>query len=173
MKRTSADSMRRALTMAPLLWAALPAFAADNEASPGASRSSRTIELPRAHAVPGGVALFALGTSAEPPSVRYNQQPVLVVHDGAQWTAVLGIALSATPGPATLQVQRASDAVTLLHFEIEPFRYAEQRLKVAPGQVDLSKADLARYERERVHLAQVAATFSATPPATLRMLQPT
>ncbi|HEY9067603.1 MAG TPA: peptidoglycan DD-metalloendopeptidase family protein [Burkholderiaceae bacterium] len=131
------------------------------------------IELPRAHVVPGGVALFALGASAEAPSVRYNQQPVLVVHDGTQWTAVLGIALSATPGPATLQVQRGSAAATSLPFEIEPFRYAEQRLKVAPGQVDLSKADLARYERERVHLAQVAATFSATPPSTLRMLQPT
>jgi murein DD-endopeptidase MepM/ murein hydrolase activator NlpD len=73
-----------------------------------------------------------------------------------------------------LQVQRGSAAGNeAVRLEVAPFRYAEQRLKVAPGKVDLSKADLARYERERVHLAAVAATFSATPPPTLRLLQPT
>jgi murein DD-endopeptidase MepM/ murein hydrolase activator NlpD len=51
-------------------------------------------------------------------------------------------------------------------------RYAEQRLKVAPAQVDLSAEDLARYERERAHLAGVIATFSEEVPATLRMRQP-
>lgn len=136
--------------------------------------AAHSIELPREHRVPGGVATVPLGASAEPPNVRFNDQPVLVVKDGPQWTAVLGIALAATPGPATLQVQRggAADSETL-RFEVAPYRYAEQRLKVAPGKVDLSKADLARYERERVHLAAVAATFSAAPPATLRLLQPT
>ena len=135
---------------------------------------AQAIELPREHRVPGGVATVPLGASAEPPSVRFNDQPVLVVKDGPQWTAVLGIALAATPGSAALQVQRGGGADNeTLRFEVAPFRYAEQRLKVAPGKVDLSKDDLARYERERVHLAAVAATFSATPPATLRLLQPT
>jgi len=133
------------------------------------------VELPREHRVPGGVATIALGASAEPPSVRVDNRPVLVVKDGTQWTAVVGIGLGAAPGPMTLQVQRSSHAQSneSLRLEIAPFRYAEQRLKVAPGKVDLSKADLARYERERVHLAAVAATFSETPPQTLRLLQPT
>ena len=52
-------------------------------------------------------------------------------------------------------------------------RYAEQRLKVAPGHVELSPEDLARYEREREHLARVAATFSDAPPSSLRLAQPT
>ena len=137
--------------------------------------AAHAIELPREHRVPGGVAMIALGASAEPPRVRFNDQPVLVVKDGTQWTAVLGIGLAATPGPATLQVQHQGAAAdnAPLRFAISPFRYAEQRLKVAPGKVDLSKADLARYERERVHLSEVAATFSANTPATLRLLQPT
>jgi len=131
-------------------------------------------ELPREHRVPGGVATIALGEAAEAPRVRLNDQPVLVVKHGAQWTAVLGIGLAAAPGPMTLQVQRGGAADNeAVRLEVAPFRYAEQRLKVAPGKVDLSKADLARYERERVHLAAVAATFSATPPPTLRLLQPT
>jgi murein DD-endopeptidase MepM/ murein hydrolase activator NlpD len=130
-------------------------------------------ELPREHRVPGGVATFALGASNEAPRVFFDKQPVLVVDDGTQWVAVLGIALAASPGGASLQVQRDGGAPSALPFEIAPFRYAEQRLTVAPGKVDLSKADLARYERERVHLAQVAATFSAGAPQTLRLLQPT
>ena len=136
--------------------------------------AAHAIDLPRDHRVPGGVATIVLGGSAEPPSVRFNDQPVLVVKDGTQWTAVLGIGLASKPGPASVLVQRnaATDNETL-RFEIAPFKYSEQRLKVPPGKVDLSKADLARYERERVHLAAVAATFSATPPSTLRLLQPT
>ncbi|HQU50446.1 MAG TPA: M23 family metallopeptidase, partial [Casimicrobiaceae bacterium] len=50
--------------------------------------------------------------------------------------------------------------------------YREQRLTVAPGQVDLSPEDLARHERERAHQAQVIATFSAPPPATFAFVAP-
>ena len=139
------------------------------------THAAHAMELPREHRVPGGIVTIPLGASAEPPSVRFDKQPVLVVRDGTQWTAVLGIGLAAKPGPATLQVQRGGAAADdeALRFEIAPFRYAEQRLKVAPGKVDLSKADLARYERERLHLAAVAATFSTALPATLRLQQPT
>jgi len=155
--------MTKTLHALAALTLALPAFA------------THAIDLPREHRVPGGVATIPLGASAEPPSVRFNDQPVLVVKDGTQWTAVFGIGLAAAPGSATLQVRRAGGAADNepLRFEIAPFRYAEQRLKVPPGKVDLSKADLARYERERVHLAAVAATLSASPPSTLRLLQPT
>jgi len=154
------------------------ALAALTLALPGAlaAFAAHAVELPREHRVPGGVATIALGASAEAPSVRFNDQPVLVVRDGAQWTAVVGIGLAAPAGAATLHVQRSGAAAAenaSLRFDIAPFKYAEQRLKVAPGKVDLSKADLARYERERVHLATVAATFSAVPPSTLRLQQPT
>jgi murein DD-endopeptidase MepM/ murein hydrolase activator NlpD len=57
-------------------------------------------------------------------------------------------------------------------FTIDEVKYAEQRLKVPPGKVDLSPEDLARYERERKHLSQVTTTFSDRVPATLRLLQP-
>jgi murein DD-endopeptidase MepM/ murein hydrolase activator NlpD len=130
------------------------------------------IDLPREHVVPGGVATFALGASSSVPTAHFNNLPVLVVKSGEQWTAVLGIPLAATPGPASLQVQRAGASATPMRFEVKPFRYAEQRLTVAPGKVDLSKADLERYERERVHLGQVGATFSESLPSTLRLQQP-
>ena len=129
-------------------------------------------ELPQQRLAPGGVARIALGASTDAPSASFNGVPVLVVKDGAQWTAVLGIALAAAPGRASVKVRRGSEAESLVRFEIKPYHYAEQRLKVAPGQVDLAKDDLARHERERTHLAQVLAWFSATPPASLRLRQP-
>jgi murein DD-endopeptidase MepM/ murein hydrolase activator NlpD len=131
------------------------------------------IDLPQQRLAPGGIARVALGVSAEVPSARFNGVPVMVVPDGAQWTAIVGIALAAKPGTATLDVQRRDGTHTSVSFAIKPFHYAEQRLTVAPGQVDLSKDDLARYERERTHLAQVGATFSEPLPAALLLRQPT
>ena len=130
------------------------------------------IELPQQRLAPGGVARVALGQSVEAPRASFNGMPVLVVNDGTQWTAVLGIALAAQPGRASVQVQRAGAPESAVSFVVKPWHYAEQRLKVAPGQVDLAKDDLARYERERSHLAQVIATFSETPPASLQLRQP-
>jgi murein DD-endopeptidase MepM/ murein hydrolase activator NlpD len=85
---------------------------------------------------------------------------------------VVGIALGAEPGTSHVVVHRAGGADVRQPFMVDSVRYAEQRLSVAPGKVDLSKRDLDRYERERAHLAQVMAVFSDTVPATLRLRQP-
>ena len=131
------------------------------------------LELPRHRSVPGGVAIIDLGASSTPPRVSLDDVPVLVVGDPAKWTAVVGIALGAHPGTRHLEVRRKGEAATRLPLEIGPVRYAEQRLKVPPGKVDLSAEDLARFERERTHLSAVAATRSDAMPQSLRLLQPT
>jgi murein DD-endopeptidase MepM/ murein hydrolase activator NlpD len=51
-------------------------------------------------------------------------------------------------------------------------RYLEQRLKVPPSQVNLSAEDLARVQSEQERLRRAVATFSATPPTSLRLLAP-
>ncbi len=130
------------------------------------------IELPQSRSVPGGVALIDLGASADAPGASFAGVPVLVVGDASHWTAVVGIALSAKPGPAHLDVRRPGAPDTKLAFTIDPARYAEQRLKVPRGKVELSGKDLARFERERVHLAEVAATLSDLAPPTLRLRPP-
>lgn len=130
-------------------------------------------DLPAQRLAPGGVARLALGPSEHAPKASFKGVPVLVVQDGTQWLAVLGLALSQPPGAATLTVQREGEVETPLPFQVAPFHYAEQRLKVAPRHVDLSPGDLARYEREREHLAQVMATYSTAPPTSLQLRQPT
>jgi Peptidase family M23/Peptidase family M23 N-terminal domain len=139
-------------------WFAAPAFA---------------IDFPQQRLVPGGVAVIALGPAAEQPVVHIGGVAGLVVGGTTGWTAVLGIPLSAAaPGRVNYEVVRSGVAAVRAHIPIGPGGYTEQRLRVAPGQVDLAPADLARYERERDHLAAVAATHSDNPPATLQLLQP-
>ncbi len=129
--------------------------------------------LPRASAVPGGVARVALGAAPTPPRARLGGERLLVTRDGEGWVALAGIALAAKPGSKLrVDVERAGVAPEHFAIAVAPKQYAAQHLKVPPGQVDLSPADLARYERERAHLAAVLHTFSDAPPATLAMLQP-
>jgi len=131
--------------------------------------------LPTAAAVPGGVALVELGEAAAPrPSATYGGRPVLVRALGAAWTAIVGIGLAANPTqPQALEVREAVGRTRRITFSLQGKQYAEQRLAVAPRHVELSKENLARYERERVHLAEMLRHFSAREPATLRLVMPT
>ena len=128
------------------------------------------IELPAQRLAPGGVAEVALPPSGAPPRVTVDGVPVLVLADAGRWKAVVGIALSRSPGKLHLEVRRDGVPVSGIDVPVQPYRYAVQRLTVAPGQVDLAPADLARYETEKAHLAEVVASFDDTVPATLALM---
>jgi len=130
------------------------------------------LELPRERAVAGGVALVELGPALVAPQASLDGVPVLVAGRPGGWTAVVGIALEAEPGSVDLEVRAEGEPPRRVPVAVGPVRYAEQRLKVAPGKVDLSPADLARHERERLRSAEIVATWSTLDPGSLRMLQP-
>ena len=113
----------------------------------------------------------------------FRSVPLLVLGDAAQWTALVGIALSALPGSAAISVQTSEQTsgrspgggLRQIDYTISAKRYLEQRLTVAPGTVDLSPENASRYERERLHLASVMATFTEPnefAPLSLRMAVP-
>ena len=91
---------------------------------------THAIELPQQRLAPGGVARVALGAAAEPPRASFNGVPVMVVREGSQWLALVGIGLARSPGPAALMVQRGGTESPLA-FQVKPFRYAEQILSHA------------------------------------------
>jgi len=129
---------------------------------------------PRALTVPGGVARVRLGKSEQPPQVRLGEERVLVVREGAEWVALVGLALGTKSGAKVLiGVQRVDGGVEQIEIVIGRKQYAAQHLKVPPGQVELSPVDMARYDHERIHLAEVLRTFSLQPPLSTAMLQPT
>ncbi len=128
---------------------------------------------PNASPVPGGVARLSLGPAAQRPVAYAGDVPLLVLSDAIEWTALVGIPLSAAPGEASITVRFESGGQRQIAYTVAPKQYREQRLKVSPATVDLSPDDAARYERERVHLATVTATFTElSPQAALRMRVP-
>lgn len=142
-------------------------------ATPCGARAVASTAAPRDARVPGGVARIALGPAREPPLVHQGLIPLLVVGDPSGWSALIGIPLAAPPGPAQVQVRSVDGAVRTLDYLVRPKKYAQQRLRVAPGQVDLSPQDQARHERERAHQQAVMETFSpATGVDTLAMAAP-
>jgi murein DD-endopeptidase MepM/ murein hydrolase activator NlpD len=135
--------------------------------------ASAATELPQRSVVPGGVLTLALDApGALAPVATYAGNRVLVLKTDEGWLAVVGLPLSAPPGPATLSVRTGDAGEKNIEFQITDKQYATQSLKVAPGKVNLSKKDLARSEREHARVAAALATFSATSPRTMRLLQP-
>jgi len=144
-------------------------------APPAQARASTVPDddWPRNAQVPGGVARLSLGPAATRPIARSGDVPVLVLGDAIEWTALVGIPLAALPGEAEIMVMDTQGGTPRrVGYRIAPKRYVEQRLQVAPGTVDLSPANQARYEREREHLATVMATFTEPLPQALRMRVP-
>ncbi len=129
--------------------------------------------LPRTAAVPGGVVTLPIeGPADAEPIVTFNGLRAMVLRDSDNWIAVIGIPLGTPPGHEQVAVRR-DGATTHLGFDISAREYAVQKLTVPPNQVNLSKSDLARVEKERVRIRGALTTVSADPPGTLRLLQPT
>lgn len=137
-----------------------------------AAAQALAADLPRERAVPGGIARVTLGPAPARPAAHAGDIPLLVVGDARGWTALVGIPLAAKPGNASIVVTREGRPDETKRYRIGKATYREQRLTVAPGQVDLSPEDLARHERERAHQAEVIATFSSPPPATFAFVAP-
>ena len=139
-----------------------------------AGKAAQSNVWPRALAVPGGVVRLSLGPAAQPPAAFAGEVPLLVLGDMIEWTAVVGIALSAPVGAAHITVAAtANSPARQVPYTVADKRYREQRLTVAPRTVDLSPENQARYERERDHQAVVMATFSTPRPERLLMQVPT
>lgn len=133
---------------------------------------SRTLELPASSAVPGGIVILDLDAASEtPPQVSYGDHRVMVLRDGDKWRALIGIPLATEPGRQVVRVGDA-DPPKYQAFTVEPKQYATQKLKVAPAQVDLSKADQERVARERPRIDAALTSYSPAPPATLQLRQP-
>lgn len=95
---------------------------------------------------PGGIAALDLGPAAGPPPVvEFDGKRVLVMNDGGQWRALVGVPLSAETGRATVTF---ADGIEM-PFDVVEHAYAEEHLQVARSYVELSDEDLARYQRER------------------------
>jgi len=129
-------------------------------------------DLPRENAVPGGVKILRLDSAAASmPYVDADGHRILVMRDGSTWVAVIGIPLSAPLGMRQVSV-RDPNGTQELEFAVSNKQYTTQSLKVAPRQVDLSAADLARVNQEKIRIDHALSHWTEPPPESLVLPPP-
>jgi len=84
---------------------------------------------------------------------------------------VVGIPLDTKPGRRELVVGQGGKTERV-GFDVAGKSYDVQKLTVAPGQVNLSKRDLERADREKAKIRAALRTYTDRPPASLRLLAP-
>ncbi len=143
----------------------MPAFAA-------------AMSLPTEEPVPGGIKIIRLAAdgdsapgAAATPEIDVGGHRGLAVRDGADWIAIIGIPLSAQAGPRTVTIKRNGGSQSV-EFSVGSKEYPTQSLTVPPGQVNLSKRDLARFERERARIDEVLGRWTDRQPDALQFDAP-
>jgi hypothetical protein len=136
------------------------------------AHAAADLQLPQESAVPGGVKILRLDTTGDvPPYVEADGHRALVLQDRGGWVALIGIPLSAPVGPFQVRVRDSAGAHDL-DFALADKHYTTQSLKVAPGKVDLSAADLKRYTHEHEIMDRALNHWSDPPPTTFRWAPP-
>jgi murein DD-endopeptidase MepM/ murein hydrolase activator NlpD len=123
--------------------------------------------------VPGGVAVIDLGPAASAPRARYQDKPVLVIHEDAKrWIAIVGLPLGTKPGTQQIAVQHDSGKQTL-SFAVGNKHYQEQRIRIKnPQQVNPNQANLKRIDRELAEQTRAYRQFSPRQPSNLLLDKP-
>jgi murein DD-endopeptidase MepM/ murein hydrolase activator NlpD len=101
-------------------------------------------ELPRALAVPGGIAIITLGEATQKPESHYQGKRVLVTRHNGEWLALVGLSLDAKPGTHTLRtfIDGKSGSRT---FTVQDKKYEEQHITLQNKRmVDPNPDDLKR-----------------------------
>jgi murein DD-endopeptidase MepM/ murein hydrolase activator NlpD len=137
------------------------------------------LSLPNEEPVPGGIKIIRLPASANsaaqnpatPPDVDADGHRALVIRDGAGWIAVVGIPLSAPVGTRAVTIKGAGGDSTI-EFSVGPKDYPTQSLSVPPAQVNLSKQDLARFEREKARIDRILNRWTDSQPDDLQLDAP-
>lgn len=124
-------------------------------------------------AAPGRVARVELGAADAPPQAYLDGQRLMVRRERGEWVALAGIPLSAK-ARSTLQVEidYGGGRREVRKLPISPWEYRTQRLSVPADQATLPPEQFERYQKERVHFAQVLSTYTEAGPADLALLQP-
>lgn len=131
------------------------------------------LDLPASAAVPGGVAVVDLDTSAPPTRVTFNEKPVMVLPNGDGWAAVVGLALGIKPGQHQLQLHHREGNTSSRVFTVSGKAYETQRLTIKNKRmVEPEKRDLDRIWREQRRIGAALKHWTDTAPVTLRFLQP-
>lgn len=123
------------------------------------------VKLPRALAVPGGIAIVKVAdaqTQPTVPIVTSEGKRVWTVKQNGAWVAVVGLPLAIQPGEHSVEVSLdAKSKPQKIAFVVKDKKYAIQRLTISnKAMVDPPSEVQERIETESKHLARVRATYT-------------
>jgi len=123
--------------------------------------------------VPGGIAVVRLPAEANPASVRFEQQRVLVTRRENETYAIVGLALGVQPGTHYLEARTRADKPLRLAFEVRDKAYETQRITIKDTRkVNPEKRDMERISREQKQIVSALSHWSDATVVTLDFLRP-
>lgn len=136
-----------------------------------ASADATVTRLPPSLLVPGGVAVVP--TAGNAVEAQYRGERVLLARFEGQQYAVIGIPLSAKPGPQTFTISDDTGKRETLGFSIADKAYTEQRLTIKnQRQVNPNQEDMVRIQAESAEMQQAFQSWNEELTPTFSMLPP-
>ena len=136
-----------------------------------ASADATVSRLPPSLLVPGGVAVVP--TAGNAVEAQYRGERVLLARFEGQQYAVIGIPLSAKPGPQTFTISDDTGKRETLGFSIADKAYTEQRLTIKnQRQVNPNQEDMIRIQAESAEMKQAFQSWNEELTPTFSMLPP-
>lgn len=136
-------------------------------------------DIPEASYVPGGIAVIPTGidSKTKKPDLKFGKRKVATINKNGEWYAVIGIPLKQAIGTAHLLVTENKPDENKLEkrkitFSVADKKYRTQELTVKPGQVNLSKENLARYQKEKVFINKAKASWSEASDVPFKFINP-
>jgi murein DD-endopeptidase MepM/ murein hydrolase activator NlpD len=135
----------------------------------GLPAAAARAQLPQAEPVPGGVAVIAIASAAEPaPQAWFDGRRVLVFRDEDAWHAVVGLPLALRPGAHQISAGESQEAARAVRFDVRAKHYEPQHLTLANRRlVDPGPGDLRRIARDQEILARAFTTWTDRIPDSL------
>ena len=120
------------------------------------------VSLPRHDPVPGGVAIVPLHVDvAQPPQVHHEGRVLMVVRQGDEWVAVVGLSLTTSPGVHTLTVRSGSQS-TRRAFTVREKYFAESHINLQnPRMVNPTQTDLERINKDQDNIQSALSHWTA------------
>ncbi len=139
---------------------------------PTAQLPASLLSLRNTPAVPGGIAWISLRSQTNfPPKITYQNKQVVVLRNGLQWVALVGIPLSASIGQHTVKDQETNQQYS---FKVDKKKYKVQKINIKnKRKVNPAPNDLQRIRHEKAIMKSALATgWRPTTTSPLPLMQP-
>lgn len=129
--------------------------------------------LPRESAVPGGIAIVALGSAEEKPAAFFLDKPVMVKPTQSGWVALVGLPLTTRPGSHSLRVDSGGGNPATHPFTVADKQYEEQHITLENKRmVNPYTKDLERIREEQARSRAAFASWDGQRSAQLEFRLP-